>query len=390
VRLDDVTRERAPFGARHARTAVAVTATALLLSACGGDAGSPLSGTTTSSRTSTGEVVDLGGGTSIRYPGKAPKNAPAKPSKQPEQASATGRGAPPSWRAALAQALAAGRRDAESMDGSADAAIWADGWSAPITSGDATRRSRMWSMFKPIAVIAGLKAAGAAGRPGGSAETRAAMRLALRRSDNCAARRVVLSLQQLASGSDGAAARIRAVLEAAGSAADVATRTGPADAICRAYLRGSTVLRNPLAPGLQLGTSTWSVRDAVAFAHALGGDSYGSDGARVRQWMREPKDRSAQVPAAQYTVSSPEWGAGVALADRNPAFKGGWGGTQQDRFVVGQIATFDAGTVRLAMAVYFHPRVQPALDDPGQTAAPAALEAVFGRVDAALRKLTGG
>ena len=104
--------------------------------------------------------------------------------------------------------------------------------------------------------------------------------------------------------------------------------------------------------------------------------------------MRLPKARAAQVPASQYTVDDPEWGAGRALRDRDPAFKGGWGGTQQDRFVAGQIATFDVGEVRIAMAVYFHPNEQPTLDDPGQTAAPAALEAVFGRIDRTLRRLT--
>ena len=356
---------------------------ALVLGACG----SSEDGSPSAQRTTTGEVVDLGGGAEIHFPGEAPDGA-MTPGKKGEEADSPARSpATTRWRRALADALAAGRREADALGGSTDAAIWASGWPTPVISGDPARRARLWSMFKPIAALAALRAAAAAGAPGGSSETRAAMKLALSRSDNCAARRMVLSLQQLSGGASAAGEQVRAILTSGGSQAEIATSTGPADEVCRAYLRASKNLDDPLAPGLQLGTSTWNVRDAVAFAHALASGFYGSDGAQIAALMRLPKSRAAQVPASQYTVDDPEWGAGRALRGRDPAFKGGWGGTQQDRFVAGQIATFDVGRVRIAMAVYFHPNEQPTLDDPGQTAAPAALEAVFGRIDRALRRL---
>jgi hypothetical protein len=371
-------------GVRHATHAISVLAVVLALGACGSSDGGASGG----QPTSTGEVVDLGGGAEIQYPDQAPNGTVTPEEKGADRKTPAATQATTRWRSALTDALAAGRREADALGGRTDAAIWASGWTTPVISGDPARRARLWSMFKPIAALAALRAAAAAGTQGGSAETRAAIELALRRSDNCAARRMVLSLQQLAGGPEAAGEQVRAILISGGAQAEIATRTGPADDVCRAYLQRSKNLDDPLAPGLQLGTSTWSVRDAVTFAHALGSGFYGADGTNVQTWMRAPKSRAAQVPADQYTVRDPEWGAGRALRERDPAFKGGWGGTQQDRFVAGQIATFDVGKVRIAMAVYFHPNKQPTLDDPGQTSAPAALEAVFARVDTTLRRLT--
>lgn len=373
-----------PHGVRRAMYACSLLTVVLALSACG-------SSEPTAAKTSTapgGEVLDLGGGSKIRFADGVPEGATGTAARPPAAPQA---GAKPStrWRSALSDALKAGRREANALGGHTDAAIWATGWSGPVVIGDPARRARLWSVFKPIVALAALKAADAAGKPGGSSETRAAIELALRRSDNCAARRVVLSLQQLTGGVTAAAEQVSAILDGAGSQADISTTTGQADEVCRAYLQASKNLTEPLAPGLQLGTSTWTVRDAVTFAHALGSGFYGADGVRVQALMRAPKSRSDVVPAAQYTVKDPEWGAGVALAERDPAFKGGWGGVQQGRFLVGQIAMFNVGKTRIAMAVYFHPSEQPALDDPGKTAGPAALQAVFGRIDRTLRRLTG-
>ena len=269
-------------GRRCATRAVVGLALVLALGACG----STGDGDPSAQRTTTGEVVDLGGGATIHFPDEAPESAekPAKPVPEvrpPADEQATTR-----WRSALTDALEAGRREADALGGSTDAAIWASGWSAPVISGDPTRRARLWSMFKPIAALAALKAAATAGTPGGSSETRAAIELALRRSDNCAARRMMLSLQQLSGGPSAAGEQVRAILTSAGAGAEIATSTGPADQVCRPYLQASKNIDQPLAPGLQLGTSTWSVRDAVGFAHALASGFYGADGAKVQAWMR--------------------------------------------------------------------------------------------------------
>lgn len=101
----------------------------------------------------------------------------------------------------------------------------------------------------------------------------------------------------------------------------------PSDPTCAAYLEqalGGTNL-TPDASAFELGTSTWTVRDGAEFALGLGG-------------------------------------------------------SQQHNYMVGQIAAMQVGTHRVGIAAVFSPSQQPPNDDPGQTEAPQALEALFASV----------
>ena len=93
--------------------------------------------------------------------------------------------------------------------------------------------------------------------------------------------------------------------------------------------------------------------------------------------MRTPKLPSREVPPGELTAPL-EWGAGTALAGLEPAYKAGWGGSLNGNFLAGQVATVALpGGNHLSLAVMFHPNRQPSRDDPGITAAPAAIEAVM-------------
>ncbi|HEV2790527.1 MAG TPA: hypothetical protein VGV69_04430, partial [Solirubrobacterales bacterium] len=133
-----------------------------------------------------------------------------------------------------------------------------------------------------------------------------------------------------------------------------------------------------LAPALLLGTSEWRVADAVRFMHALGSGAYGHVlSERILNLMREPKERSREILPEEFTAAV-DWGAGRALRVLDPAYKAGWGGTQQGAFMAGQMAVVELPSgERAALAVMFHPAVQPGQDDPGLTPAPQALEAVM-------------
>jgi hypothetical protein len=144
-------------------------------------------------------------------------------------------------------------------------------------------------------------------------------------------------------------------------------------------------IRSPFGPALLLGTSTWTVSDAVRFAYALGHGEYGRAGTEVMTLMREPKLPSGEAPPGDHTAD-PDWGAGKALASYRPAYKAGWGGVQHGNFLAGQIAVFDLHGRTVAVAAMFHPSEQPDRDDPGRTAAPRAVETMFAAVAHALAR----
>ncbi|HEX8103656.1 MAG TPA: hypothetical protein VF533_13655 [Solirubrobacteraceae bacterium] len=267
--------------------------------------------------------------------------------------------------------------------GRLELAVWANGWSdAAVAPPSAkTAQSRMWSMSKPVTAVALMEAL-----DGRAPEDHAfeAMQGALIRSENCRQRRVVLELQKHAGGADKAAARIRSVLERAGASPDVnipLKPEGPEDAQCDAVLRGLGA--DPASPALQLGTAEWTVRDGAAFARALAAREYGKAGETPRRLMMRPKDRSHDpgVTDADYSVS-PEWGARREFS-RFPdlAFKGGWGGRRQKRYLVGQIVSMTIHGVPVGVMGVFHPNVQPTVsDDPGDTKGPEEIERAFGTI----------
>jgi hypothetical protein len=145
-----------------------------------------------------------------------------------------------------------------------------------------------------------------------------------------------------------------------------------------AYLKKQSI-RKPLEPTLLLGTSTWRISDAVRLAHALAQrTTYGgalSD--EVLGLMEAPKYQSREAAPGELTAPL-RWGAGVAFNGLRPAYKAGWGGIQQHKFLAGQLAVVSLpGGHHLAVAVMFHPDREPIRDDPGLTVAPRAIETVM-------------
>jgi hypothetical protein len=287
------------------------------------------------------------------------------------------------------RALESGVADAHGLGGNVQAAVWADGWSAPVAVGDDLDKTmRMWSMAKPVEAIAVLsRAADDHVRP--TPGFGVAMHRAIQRSENCSARRMVLELQNLTGGTGGARAAFATILREAGARPIVATQEdGPTEqsADCEAFLehveRG---LRAADGVAVLFGTSRWKVTDAVRFAHALADGLYGSAGAEVLSTMSEPKELSEE-PGATFTAD-PRWGAGLAFRDYPLAYKAGWGGTRQGAFLAGQFAIVTVHGRRVAVAAMFHPRTEPQIDDPGETTAPLALEAVFMSVARTLPRL---
>lgn len=286
-------------------------------------------------------------------------------------------------RARLAAELQRGVDGAAALGGTAEAAIMPDGWRTPLIASSEARGEgrfmRMWSMSKVATMVAVLRGLGWGRRPGRpiSAELDQALHGAITRSENCRQRRVVLELQRLSGGTDAARDALDAVFREAGGDVRVGTQIAPPEANCVAYLDTQTELAEPLAPALLLGTSTWRVGDAVRLVHALSIGAYGAAiSHRILSLMRLPKLPSREVPAGELTAPL-DWGAGESLP-RGTAYKAGWGGSLNGNFLAGQIALADLpGVGRAALVAVFHPDEQPPRDDPGITAAPEALDAIF-------------
>jgi hypothetical protein len=286
-------------------------------------------------------------------------------------------------RTELAAELRDGVDSAAALEGTAEAAIMLDGWRSPVMASSEAhgedRFMRMWSMSKVATMVAVLRGLGWGHRPGRpiSPELDEALHGAITRSENCRQRRVVLELQHLSGGTAAAREAIQAVFRDADAEVRVGTQIAPPEANCVEYLDTQTELAEPLAPALLLGTSTWRVGDAVRFVRALSIDTYGAAISReVLGLMRLPKLPSREVKAGELTAPL-DWGAGESLP-KETAYKSGWGGSLNGNFLAGQIALADLpGIDRAALVSVFHPDEQPSRDDPGVTAAPAALDAIF-------------
>jgi hypothetical protein len=280
-------------------------------------------------------------------------------------------------RAALRRALLAGRRKAEAMGGTVEAAVMAPGWSEPVVVGDGGRYMRMWSMAKPVTAVAlRLTMGDAVPR-----EVELAMRGALTRSENCAQRRVILELKRQSGGPREARRALSRVLKIAGGGAHIEPSAVPPAPDCRNYLvQHGADLKNPLAPALQLGVSEWTVRDAVSFASALMNGRFDDAGEAVLAEMKRPKAKSREVPAGQLKMD-PAFGAGKAIP--GAFYKAGWGGVDSGDYLAGQLGILPDRS--LAFAVMFHPAQQPPSEDPGLTAADEAIQAVVRPVAKAMR-----
>jgi hypothetical protein len=283
---------------------------------------------------------------------------------------------------------------AAALGGSVEAAVTLGSWREPAVAasprGEALRWMRMWSMSKVVTMVALLRSMGWGRKPGEplSPEVKSALRAAITRSENCRQRRIVLELQLANGGTpQGASQAVAETLAKAGASARLSEEVEGPDPSCVEYLESQGEIADPLAPTVLLGTSMWRVGDAVRFINALGAGVYGAAIAnRVIGLMSAPKAPSREVAPGELTAPL-DWGAGRALAAFSPAYKAGWGGTQQSAFLAGQIALvgLPAGE-RAAIAVMFHPNAEPPVDDPGRTAAPRAVELVMESISSILRR----
>ncbi len=287
-------------------------------------------------------------------------------------------------RARIEKALTRAVEAAAALGGTVEAAAIEDRWSTPLVKtsepGGGARYMRMWSMSKVATMIALLRSLGWGARPGKptSAEVDEAFSGAIRRSENCRQRRVVLELERVSGGTAEARAALADVFLLGGAHATIGSETEAAESSCAPYLEAQAGVSDPMRPALLLGISTWRVGDAALLVHALATDRFGaavSD--RVLGLMREPKLVSREVPPGELTAPL-DWGAGEVFAGQEPAYKAGWGGAMNGDFLAGQVAVVALpGGERMALAAMFHPEVQPSRDDPGITAAPQAIELVM-------------
>ncbi len=284
----------------------------------------------------------------------------------------------------VAAALKRGVHEAAELGGTVEAAATLNGWRRPLIDtserAGSARWMRMWSMSKVVTMVSLLRAKGWGQTPGDplSGEVKEALRRAITRSENCPQRRVVLELQAATGGTEGARKEMEETLREAGAEGGIGSEVAGPESSCVEYLEDQREIAEPLAATVLLGTSTWRVGDAVRFMRALGNSAYGKAISEfVLSKMRVPKDRSREILPSEYTVPV-DWGAGHAFPGFDPAYKAGWGGTEQGAFLAGQMALLELpGGGRAELAVMFHPDQQPAEDDPGMTAAPQALARVM-------------
>jgi len=318
----------------------------------------------------------------------APSVSDGEPHAGPDPSSSSA-----GWRGPLTAALEKGVDLAKRDGGMAAAAVWVDDWSSPVVIGP-DRPDRMWSISKPVAAIATLQASNGSL----SANVNDAMIASIQRSDNCSERGVVLTLQRLAGGNpDTAARRFDDTLEEAGVQSSGPLQILPASEAgteCLHRLESSGISgTSDSAPGF--GTYSWTLRDAVSFAHALADGRYGGAGETVLALMRLHKDYGLEPDSTADYTSPLDWppSGGTFPAVWHPAYKGGWGGHAsrpgfpKGDFMAAQIVVLDLGGHRVALAARFWPSREPSSDDPGVTPAPQALHGLFDQVQETLAGL---
>lgn len=290
-------------------------------------------------------------------------------------------------RTALSSALHYGIEQADALGGEAAAAVWVYGDAQPVLSGPTGVPHRMWSTSKAVVTIAALQATGDQPDP----VLWSAMTDAIRRSDNCAIRRVIVGLQdRLNEGIAGTVAAFERVLATSGVRLARAPQSGAVEQACVRYLDshqgglpGSDLGVAPL-----FGTAEWTQDAAISFAHFLSEGAYGAPGAYLLALMGLPKEPPLEEPPPP---SAPplDWGAGAAFpANWKPAWKAGWGGSQDDppHYLATQIVVLHLGGIPVAVTAIFVPKNEPPNDNPGITDAPEALERMFTAVRVGLEQ----
>lgn len=290
-------------------------------------------------------------------------------------------------RAALLEAVQRGVELAEAGGDRASAAVWPAGWKQPIVvAGHAPPLGRMWSLSKPATAVAALQAATESGSAP-SAGLKQGIKDAIRRSDNCGQRRIVLGLQQLSGNSQAKAiTKFSGVLKEAGVSIKPGSiqRAQDADDVadCRTYLTSVAPLQGAAnTPAAQFGTAEWSPKQAAEFAHALATDTYGSSGEYVLDAMSKPK-----LPPRADTSNNPiepiqlNWGAGNVFSGWEPAYKSGWGGKATGNFSVAQLVVLRSIDPSPAIFAVVYPKAPAADENPERGTAPSGIEAILGSI----------
>jgi hypothetical protein len=304
--------------------------------------------------------------------------------------SATGGTRPgPALATSLRNALTAG---IAGIPGTVQAAVMMDSWNQPVLAGQRlSDEMRPWSMVKAVTAVTLFSERAAAGRS--TANVEEPLTRALTRSDNCAQREMTVQLERDFDGNLAATgAAIRQTLARAGGTIDVGiAQHNAAGQYCITPTYKGLSAADASYPALLLGTTHWHVRDAIRFVHALrGGTAFGVTASqKVLATLRLAKRNSQEPGAEAQLTAAPSWGAGATFGGScwHLAYKAGWGGHAQGRFLAGQIGTVDLpGGHWIAFAVMFHPTAQPPSDDPGLAHADTALASVLGSLKAQLRQ----
>jgi hypothetical protein len=295
--------------------------------------------------------------------------------------------AQPARRATLSRAMQYGVEQADALGGEAAAAVWVGGDQAPILSGPTGTPHRMWSTSKAVVTIATLEAVNDRPDP----VLRSAMTDAIRRSDNCAIRRVIVGLQdRIDDGLTGTITAFERVLATSGVHLSRAPETGAVERACVRYLDNhqGDLPGSDLGVAPLFGTAEWTQEDAISFAHALSEGAYRAPGVYLLRLMAFPKEPPLEEPSLP-DAPPPNWGAGPAFpASWKPAWKAGWGGSQDHpaHYLATQIVTLHIGDTPVAVTAIFVPSHEPPNDNPGITDAPDALERMFTAVKIGLER----
>lgn len=281
-------------------------------------------------------------------------------------------------RADVMKALISGAREASSKGVTIHAAVASGQWQSAAQV-DGQEPLRMWSTAKVLTAVAAMRAAAESTKPP-QKDLKSSIDGALQRSENCRQRNVVLWLQQMSGGPAEAADAMRAEIDTAGaSGAKLPETPAPVPDDCVAFLKTSGV-SDPLGPALQMGTATWSPVAGSQFALALAAGELGTPGDKIYKVMQHPKMLSRETVDQSGYTADVNWGAGIAMTNLRPAYKAGWGGTEQHDFIAGQIVALRTASGSYGISVFGTPDAQPTADDPGLTAIPDAVEAVLRRL----------
>lgn len=143
----------------------------------------------------------------------------------------------------LHAALDKGIEQADSLDGEAAAAVWVSGDSQPVLGGPVTAPHRLWSTSKAVVLIAVLHAV----HNSPDAALESVMTDAITRSDNCAARLMIIGLQDsLGGGTNGVDAAFERVPRAANANIERLPQAGAVEPACMGYLRAHSAVTGTL------------------------------------------------------------------------------------------------------------------------------------------------